>query len=294
MITLTQCQYLIEISRHDSMNQAANALFITQPTLSKVVKDLEKELNITILERTNKGVTFTSDGKELLFYASLLLEQADTLEKHFNHEESLQIDLSSQYYGFISDAIVLFMNNHKDLKYKITLNEGNAGSILENIINGKSVVGIIFINDYNRDYYDKYLTSYDLDFHVLKELPISVFMREDHILKEKTSITIEDLLPYPYLTYHDDDLPLYLGERYIDESLFERIVYIKDRGTMNNLLAHSDGFNIGTGYITSDMNHIISIPFDNKQMKLGYIIKKNQLLNKEMKELIGYIKERLK
>ena len=294
MITLTQCQYLIEISRHDSMNQAANALFITQPTLSKVVKDLEKELNITILERTNKGVTFTSDGKELLFYASLLLEQADTLEKHFNHEESLQIDLSSQYYGFISDAIVLFMNNHKDLKYKITLNEGNAGSILENIINGKSVVGIISINDYNRDYYDKYLTSYDLDFHILKELPISVFMREDHILKGKTSITIEDLLPYPYLTYHDDDLPLYLGERYIDESLFERIVYIKDRGTMNNLLAHSDGFNIGTGYITSDMNHIISIPFDNKQMKLGYIIKKNQLLNKEMKELISYIKERLK
>lgn len=111
-MTLQQCRYLTEISKHRSISKAAEALYVTQPTISKAILELEAELGIRILERTNKGVSFTQQGKEALFYARMLLEQADAAVSHFRtngSEGRERLSISSQHYGFVVEAMSQWM-----------------------------------------------------------------------------------------------------------------------------------------------------------------------------------------
>ena len=67
-MTLNQLRYVIQIADSSSMNEAAKAMFISQPSLSASVKDLEDEIGIEIFIRSNRGISLTPEGKEFLGY----------------------------------------------------------------------------------------------------------------------------------------------------------------------------------------------------------------------------------
>ena len=73
-MTLNQLKYVIEIAETGSVTAAAQRLFIAQPSLSKAVSELEKEMGITIFARTNRGVYLTEDGTKFLSYARQITE----------------------------------------------------------------------------------------------------------------------------------------------------------------------------------------------------------------------------
>ena len=78
-MTLQQIRYVAEIARHGTISKAAQELYITQPHLSSVLKELENELGITIFSRARKGVVLTEDGREFLHFARPLLEQEERI-----------------------------------------------------------------------------------------------------------------------------------------------------------------------------------------------------------------------
>ena len=81
-MTLTQLNYIITIAETKSMNKAAEKLYVSQPSLTNAIKELEKELGITIFYRSGRGVTLTNDGAEFLLYAKQIYGQYETvLEK---------------------------------------------------------------------------------------------------------------------------------------------------------------------------------------------------------------------
>ena len=84
-MTLQQLRYLIAIAEYGSINAAAQNLYASQSNLSTAIKDLEQELGITVFTRSNRGVTLTNDGAELLGYARQVIEQADMLEARYAH-----------------------------------------------------------------------------------------------------------------------------------------------------------------------------------------------------------------
>ncbi|MCO7128004.1 LysR family transcriptional regulator [Sporolactobacillus shoreicorticis] len=299
-MTIQQFRYLVEISKHGSISKAASALYVTQPSISKAVRDLEAELGITILDRTNKGVVFTKDGRELLFYARTLLEQMESVVYHFNSEKSTdltKLSISSQHYGFAIEAVANLMNYFAERKYELTIREGKTTDVINDVYASRSILGILSLTDLNKNFFKRYFISKSLMFTPLVSLKQHVFLRKEHPLAHFRCITLEQLKDYPYLTYQQDDVLLHFAEEAIDVDKIRKLIYLKDRGAMNNLLSHTDGYNLGTGCIvTNYMNpNIISIPLEESNLiQIGLVKRNNVFLPEELHVYIDFLKASLK
>ena len=299
-MTLQQCRYLVEIAKHRSMSQAAEALYVTQPSLSKAIKELEESLGITILERTNKGVSFTKDGEELLFYAQILLDQVASMEYHFQrHRQQMQrkITISSQHYGFAVEAFAKLIKYLGERHYQLGMREGRSTQVIEDVFSGKSIIGILAIHDKNRENFERYFAQKSLVFQALYSMKSCVFLNREHPLAKKASLSMAQLAPYPYLTYQENDLPLYFAEKYAGQESASQIIYVEDRGTMNNLLSHTNGYNIGTGCIIEGYmdSNIIALPLqESQQMRIGYVQQYGQPLPSEIYQYLDYLMDSLK
>lgn len=298
-MTLQQLKYIVAISKHKSLSKAATTLYLTQPSLSKAVQELENSLNITILDRNNKGVIFTKEGSELLSYAKMLLEQAESITYHFNKQKNdhlIEFSISSQHYGFAVKAFSNLINYYSEQKYEFTLREGKASDVISDVYTSKSIIGVLSLSNLNKSFFKRYFTSNCLEFTVLASLKQHVFLRKEHPLANLKSINFEDLKDYPYLTYQKDDMFLRLAEEDINIDEISKIVYVNDRGTMNNLLSNTNGYNLGTGCIVPKyMNpNIISIPFaDTNTIDIGFIKSKNIFLSNEILMYIDFLKKAL-
>ena len=298
-MTLKQCRYIVEISKHNSISKAAFALYVTQPSISKAVQEMESDLGITILDRTNKGVVFTKEGTELLFYAKMLLEQAESVVYHFNKQKTsdlTKLSISSQHYSFAIKAVVNLMDYFSERKYELTIREGKTTEVIDDVFASKSILGILSLTDLNKGFFERYFTLNSLEFTPLASVNQQVFIRKEHPLANLKSITLEQLKNYPYLTYQQDDVLLHFAEESIDLDNINKLVYLKDRGTMNNLLSNTDGYNLGTGYIIENyMNsNIISIPLEGGcRTQIGLVKRKDVFLSEELLLYIDFLTKAL-
>lgn len=294
-MTLQQFRYIVEVSKHNSISKAASALYVTQPSISKAIQEIESDLGITVLDRTNKGVAFTKEGTELLFYAKMILEQTESVAYHFNRQKMINItkfSISSQHYGFAIEAVANFMNYFAERKYELTIREGKTKDVIDDVYTSKSILGILSLTDLNRSFFERYFNSNSLVFTPLASLKQHVFLRKEHPLANFKSITLEQLKNYPYLTYQQDDVLLHFAEESINVNNISKLVYLKDRGAMNNLLSNTDGYTLGTGCIVNNyMNpNIISIPLnENKLIQIGLVKRKDVFLPSELLLYIDFL-----
>jgi DNA-binding transcriptional LysR family regulator len=294
-MTLQQFRYIVEISKHNSISKAASALYVTQPSISKAVREMENDLGITILDRTNKGVVFTKEGTELLFYAKMLLEQAESVVYHFNKQKTMDLtkfSISSQHYGFAIEAVANLMNYFAERKYELTIREGKTTEVIEDVCASRSILGILSLTDLNKGFFERYFTSNSLVFTPLASLKQHVFLRKEHPLANLRSITLEQLKNYPYLTYQQDDVLLHFAEEAINVDNIGKLVYLKDRGTMNDLLSNTDGYNLGTGCIVDNYinPNIISIPLEGSNLiQVGLVKRKDVFLSEELLLYIDFL-----
>lgn len=294
-MTLQQFRYIVEISKHNSISKAASALYVTQPSISKAVKEIEHDLGITILDRTNKGVVFTKEGTELLFYAKMLLEQAESVAYHFSKQKATDLtkfSISSQHYSFAIKAVANLMDYFSERKYEMTIREGKTTEVIDDVCASRSILGILSLTDLNKGFFERYFTSNSLEFTSLASLNQHVFIRKEHPLANLKSVTLDQLKSYPYLTYQQDDVLLHFAEESINVDNISKLIYLKDRGTMNNLLSNTDGYNLGTGCIVDNyMNsNIISIPLEGGSLiQVGLVKRKDVFLSEELLLYIDFL-----
>ena len=106
-MTLQQLRYAIAVADNGSMNEAAKKLFISQPSLSGMIKDLEEELDIQIFLRSNRGILITPEGMEFLGYARQVMEQYRLMENRFIEKKvKKKFSVSTQHYTFAVKAFV--------------------------------------------------------------------------------------------------------------------------------------------------------------------------------------------
>ena len=190
---IQQLQYIIKIVETGSMNEAAKQLFITQPSLSNAVKDLENEMGIEIFIRNPKGITLTRDGMEFLSYARQVVEQIDLLsERYKNPVGSRELfSVSSQHYAFVVEAFVSLLKKSDMEKYELFLRETRTWEIIDDVKNFRSEVGVLFLNSYNRDVLSKMLDDNHLiATHLLQHNLISLSARPI-LLPRKRSFTCQ-------------------------------------------------------------------------------------------------------
>ena len=293
-MTFQQFRYLIEIAKYNSFSQAAAALYVTQPNLSKSMRDLEKELHISIFIRTNKGVVLTADGEQLLLYAKAMIEQTEAIQQHFkqsSHEKKV-LAIASQHFGFVDEALTYLMDDLRLSTYELSIREGKTSDILQLVSTGQCAVGILSVSALNKHYFARHFQSKGLHFTSLATVQPHVFLRNTHPLAQFNTITYEQLQPYPFLSYQQQDTLLHLAEEKVALHHTEQIVYVQERATMNNLLAHTNGYSIGTGRIIPHfMNGEICARTldDDNLIDIGFIKRHDTTLTADMVQFIEHV-----
>lgn len=296
-MTLQQLKYVITISKSGSMHTAADELFITQPNLSKAIKDLEAEMGITIFNRTNKGVLLTDDGTKFLSYARQVVEQANLLEDIYKNKESIKriFAISSQHYGFVVNAFVKLVETLGKDTYEFSLRECKTYDVINDVKDGRSELGVIYFSKFNSEIMKKVISSNGLSYEFLFEAKPHVLLSKNHPLANKERLTLDDLNAYPRLSYDQglNNSFYYSEEPHALESVSKAIV-VSDRATLFNILIGLNGYTISSGMISSslDGNNIISIPLETDEvMDLVYIYDSDKPMKEITKQYLAILRE---
>ena len=285
-MTLQQLKYVITVAETGTITEAANQLFISQPSLTNAIHELEKEMNIVIFNRTNKGISLSKEGEGFLGYARQVLEQVAMLEDKYkgNGGGKKQFCVSTQHYSFAVNAFVDLIKEYGQEEYDFSLRETQTYEIIEDVARLRSEIGILFLNDFNEAVINKILKSYDLEFHLLFIAKPHVFISRSHPLASNKVITNEELETYPYLSFEQGEHnSYYFSEEIFSESERKKNIRVRDRATLFNLLIGLNGYTVCSGVIDKKLNgsEIIAVPLaDESDMRIGYITHRKGIISR--------------
>ncbi|MER2056200.1 MAG: LysR family transcriptional regulator [Clostridia bacterium] len=305
-MTIQQLKYIITISENGSLNKAAEVLFITQPSLTSAVRELEKELGITLFNRGGKGVTLTNDGTEFLQYARQVVAQYDRLLEKYGRGGTLRkkFGISTQHYSFAVKSFVEMVKQFDTDEYEFAIRETKTSEVIEDVTTGKSEVGILYLSDFNRKAIGKFLKSNQLEFHPLIQCEPYVYLWKGHPLAKQKSIRLAELRDYPCLSFEQGaGGSFYFAEEILSTYDYIRTIKATDRATMLNLMVGLNGYTLCSGIICEELNgpDYVAIAFEAEEeeiaagrMEIGYIVKQNMILSKLAEQYIRELKRYLK
>ena len=280
-MTLTQLKYAVCAAGENSFNDAAKKLFISQPSLSGAIATLEKEAGIQIFHKTKTGISLTAEGEEFIGYARQVLEQYELLDaKYISKKESKKkFSVSMQHYTFAVQAFIETINKYGMENYEFEIYEDITYTVIENVKNRKSELGILYLNDFNRQVLQKLFTEYRLEFHPLFDCGLYVYMSENHPLAGKKQIHLDELMEYPCLSFSQGTHnSFYFAEEVLSTVPYKKIVKASDRATLLNLMTGIDGYTICSGIICEELNgtNYVAVRLDSEEkMTIGYLAGKD-------------------
>ena len=297
-MTLQQLRYVVAIAEHKSINKAAGELFVTQPSLSGALKELETELNIEIFVRTNRGIVITPEGEEFLGYARQMLEHYQLIEDKYvgGGKAKKKFSVSMQHYTFAVEAFIKMAKEFGVNEYEFAVYETITAEVIENVRNQKSEIGILYINDFNEKVMRKLFKDGEMEFVKLFDCQIYVYLSKNHPLAVQGSrITMEQLKEYPCLSFDQGSSnSFYFAEEVLSTYDYKQIIKASDRATLLNLMIGLTGYTLCSGLICQELNgdEYAAIPLDTEEiMTIGYIKKKNMPLSVLGEKYINRLKE---
>ena len=295
-MTLQQLRYVIKVAECGNMTKAARELFISQPSLTNAIKELEKEMNVMIFQRTNKGVIVSKEGEIFLGYARQVLEQVYLLEDVYQKPEKRKqkFCVSTQHYSFAVNAFVELIQQYGQEQYDFSLRETQTYEILDDVSRMKSEIGILYLNEFNESVLKKIMKEKDLIFTPLFTAKPHIFISRTHPLAQKEKVRMEDLDSYPFLSFEQGEHnSIYYSEEMFSDVVRSKNIRVRDRATLFNLLIGLHGYTICSGIIDEELNgkDIIAVPLDAEgEMKVGYVVHEKCLLSKLGKSYLEAIK----
>ena len=298
-MTLLQLKYVVEVAKTGNITEAAKRLYLSQPSLTNAIRELEKEMQITIFCRTNRGVTVTNEGDLFLSYARQVLEQTDLLTEKFTGKGagSRHFSVSCQHYSFAVNAFVDVIREYGGKQYDFVLRETQTHEIIEDVSRLKSEIGILYTSSKNEEVIMKFIRQSDLLFEELFVAKPHVFLSSRHPLAAKATLSIEDLEDYPYLSFEQGEYnSFYFSEEILSTLDRRKSIKVRDRATLFNLVIGLDGYTVSSGVISRKLHgaNIIAVPLlVEEYMRIGTIRQKNMPLTQYgesyMKALRKYI-----
>ena len=277
-MTLKQLEYVVKAAEKNSVTEAAKELFIAQPSLTSAIHELEEELGITIFYRSKRGIEPTKDGDEFLGYARQVLEQTNLITERYTGKTvgKQRFCISSQHYSFVIEAFVALLKSYHGDKYEFHMRETQTYEIIEDVSHLRSEIGVLYLNRFNESIIKKTIKDNGLVFHSLFTAKPHVFIGKNNPLIEKESIMLEDLKPYPRLSYEQGSHnSFYFSEEILSTADSDKDIVVCDRATLFNLLVGLNGYTICSGVISEELNgsNIIAKPLDvDDYMEIGYIL----------------------
>ena len=298
-MTLQQLKYVITVAETGTITEAARKLYISQPSLTNAIHELEKEMNLTIFQRTNKGIIVSKEGEDFLGYARQVVEQATILEDKYKNGSGVkkQFCVSTQHYSFAVNAFVDLIKQFGQDEYDFSLRETQTYEIIEDVAKMKSEIGILFLNEFNEKVLRKLMHANDIEFHELFTASPHVFISRNHPLADHAIISNEELNAYPYLSFEQGSHnSFYFSEEIFSMTERKKNIRVRDRATLFNLLIGLDGYTVCSGVIDKNLNgeDIIAVPLaDESNMQIGYLTHKQGIRSKLGETYLSFLKKYL-
>lgn len=301
-MTITQLKYAITVASSPSMNEAAKELFISQPSLSAAIRELEEEIGVEVFIRSNRGISLTPEGVEFIGYAKQVVQQYELMEnKYINrHAQKKHFSVSAQHYAFAVDAFAKMVQQFGMDEYEFAFYETRTNDVIQDVKNFKSEIGILYKNDFNGKVFEKLFTEYNLEFHPLIDCEAYVYMWKEHPLANQKMVSIEELADYPCLSFEQgSNNSFYFAEEMLSTYQYKQLIKICDRATGLNLMKGLYGYTICSGILCEELNgdEYCAVKLkEDERMTVGYITRKNMKLSplaeKYLEEIERYIKKR--
>ena len=303
-MTLQQIHYAITISEQGSFNKASEVLYISQPALTEAVRELEKEVGISIFHRSGRGATLTIDGAEFISHARELYHQYETIVDKYGGKGRVKkkFAVSTQHYSFAVKSFVELVKQLSTDEYEFAIREVRTQKVIDDVSDLKSEIGILYLSDFNTPLLTKLLRTNNLVFHELITCDAYVYLWKEHPLANKKSIKFEELIEYPSLSFEQGGSgSMYFDEEILSNNQYPRTIKATDRATMLNLMVGLNGYTLCSGIICEELNgsDYIAIPFEadsahpGSKMRIGYIMKKNIRLSRVGELYINELKKYL-
>lgn len=295
-MTLQQMKYVIEIAERGSMNEAAKTLFISQPSLSGSIRELEKELGIVIFSRSSRGIELTTEGSEFLGYARQVLEQYRLMENRYQkrQETNKKFYVSTQHYTFAVEAFSKTLLKAGMSEYDFAIYETRTSEIIQDVKNMRSELGILYMNDFNQKILTNDFKENHLVFTELFTCNIYVYLSAKHPLAHQESISFKELDEFPCLTFDQGEKnSFYYAEEVFSTYPYKKLIHVNDRATALNMMTLLNGFTLCSGVICQELNgtEYMAVPLQSEEkMHIGYIRRSDIRLSDVAKRFIKEMK----
>ncbi len=303
-MTLQQMKYVIEVADRGSMNEAARSLYISQPSLSGSIKELEKEIGITIFSRNNRGIEITTEGSEFLGYARQTLEQYRFMEDRYLEpkEQKKKFYVSAQHYTFAVEAFSKTLLKEGMDEYDFAIYETRTHEVIEDVKHMRSEIGILYLNDFNEKVLTTDFAENNLVFTELFTAKTCVYLSSTHPLADRDVISLRDLEPYPCISFDQGEKnSFYYAEEVLSTHPYKKRINLNDRATALNMATLLNAYTLCSGIICKELNGsgYTAVPLDSDEvMRIGYISRSDRKLSpiakKFVKEMKKYESEVLK
>lgn len=279
-MTLTQLRYVIAIAEEHSVNEAAKALYVAQPSLSAALKDIEEELGISIFRRTNRGMLLTQEGEEFIGYARQVTEQFSLLETRYIEKAKVKkkFGVSTQHYTFAVNAFVEMVKQFGMEEYEFAIRETKTYEVIEDVKNFKSEIGILYLNEFNKKVLGKLFAESGLEFYPILNCFVYVYLWKGHPLAKQKQIRLEELEEYPCLAFEQgSNNSFYFAEEVLSTYHYKQLIRANDRATLLNLMVGLNGYTLCSGIICEELNgsDYCAVKLESDEvMTIGYLARK--------------------
>lgn len=297
---IQQLEYLERIVEAGSINEAAKRLFLTQPSLSNAVKELENEMGIQIFQRSSGGISLTAEGREFMTYSKQILDQVNLMnERYKNGQQRKQsFSVSAQHYAFVVHAFVELIKSVNANEYQFTLRETETQNIFNDLAQFKSELGILYTNGFNQKIMQRLFKENNLVFTPLFVAKPHIFVSRYNPLTSKSSVNLSDLEDYPYLSYEQGEVnSFYFSEEILSTLSHKKTIKVSDRATIFNLMVGLNGYTISSGIISSKLNDdkIVAIPLNvDDDITLGWLKHRQVELSPLAERYLTMLKEHIR
>lgn len=297
---IQQLEYLERIVEAGSINEAAKRLFLTQPSLSNAVKELENEMGIQIFHRSSGGISLTAEGREFMTYSKQILDQVNLMnERYKNGQQRKQsFSVSAQHYAFVVHAFVELIKSVNANEYQFTLRETETQNIFNDLAQFKSELGILYTNGFNQKIMQRLFKENNLVFTPLFVAKPHIFVSRYNPLTSKSSVNLSDLEDFPYLSYEQGEVnSFYFSEEILSTLSHKKNIKVSDRATIFNLMVGLNGYTISSGIISNKLNDdkIVAIPLNvDDDITMGWLKHRQVELSPLAERYLTMLKEHIK
>lgn len=278
-MTLQQLKYVSYIADCGSISKAAEIAYISQPSLSASLKELEKEIGIEIFKRNNRGLTITAKGSDFLSYARQVIEQYNLIEDKYINKKGIKqkFSVSSQHYSFAVKAFINMVKHFGMDEYEFSIRETKTKEVIDDVRQLRSELGILYLNSFNNTILTKIFNDYSLEFKSLFKCKVFVYLYKGNPLSNQKRINIKQLEKYPCLSFEQgNNNSFYFAEEVLSTYKYKQLIKANDRGTMLNLMKGLNGYTLCSGILSEELNgnEYVAVPLDSDEiMEIGYIKK---------------------